>query len=70
MRRSNRTECSRGHPLEGYNAKPYTGRRHATPQCRACHGANQWAKKQNLFNDDPRTIARANELFAKYQEMQ
>jgi hypothetical protein len=30
--------------------------------------AFQWARRHNLFNDDPRVIARADEMFAKYQE--
>lgn len=68
-RRSESTACPQGHEITGYNALPRSddpyGRR--KPSCRACMAAFQWARRHNLFNDDPRVIARANELYASYQ---
>lgn len=69
-RRSTSTACPRGHEVAGYNALPRSGTQRPDwkPGCRACMAAFQWARRHNLFNDDPRVIARADEMFAKYQE--
>lgn len=70
-RRSESTACPQGHEITGYNALPPSGTRQQhrnwKPGCRACMAAFQWARRHNLFNDDPRVIARANELYASYQ---
>jgi hypothetical protein len=53
--------CRRGHVLKGYNLLD-------NRNCRACQASFQWAKKRQLFNDDPRVVAHANDLYARYQE--
>jgi hypothetical protein len=53
-------ECSKGHEIFEENKLNGT--------CRACTTAHKWASRNNLFNDDPRAIARANELYAKYRQ--
>lgn len=52
------SHCPRGHELFEENK--------LNSSCRACQGAFNWARRNSLFNDDPKTIAKANELYAKY----
>lgn len=51
--------CPRGHDKRGYNLLPNSA-------CRACFTANRWANYHGLFHDDPRVIARADELAGQY----
>lgn len=66
-RKPPRTHCGRGHVITGYNARPLAGP-DSPPTCRACHAANTWAKRHNLFNDDPRVLEHAARLLASYSE--
>lgn len=54
------SHCQRGHELFEQNKVNNT--------CRACQTAFGWARRNNLFNDSERTIAKANELYAKYRQ--
>ncbi|WP_125673665.1 hypothetical protein [Amycolatopsis sp. WAC 04182] len=60
--------CPRGHALVGYNALPHEDCSR-NGGCRACMAAFQWARRNSRFNDDPRTVAHADRLFASYQEV-
>lgn len=53
------TCCSRGHERRGYNLLP-------NRSCRACFTAHRWAAYHGLFYDDPRVLARADELAGQY----
>lgn len=66
-RKPPRTHCTQGHAITGHNARP--GRLDSPSTCRACHVATTWARRHNLFYDDPRVIEHAEQLLAKYREM-
>jgi hypothetical protein len=51
--------CPRGHEKRGYNLLP-------NGACRACFTAHRWASYHDLFYDDPRVLARADELAGQY----
>lgn len=65
-RRPAKLTCKRGHELSGYNALSHSSRQ-GNPTCRACGMAFQWAKRHNLFYDDPRVVERANQLIERYR---
>lgn len=59
------TSCPRGHELIPGNLTRPTDR-NRLGSCKACTVAHQWAKRHNLFNNDPRTLEHADALFAGY----
>lgn len=64
-RRQNKTHCARDHEISGWNARP-RGEGNA-PTCRACHATNLWARRNNLFQDDPRVVEHAAKLVQLYR---
>ena len=63
--KGNRDTCARCHEKKGYNARRKSDGFGA--QCRACMTAQQWAKNNKLFYDDPRVLEHADELYARYK---
>lgn len=60
-----KTHCPRGHEYTGRNVLPRKNAAHIRG-CRACCTAHMWAKRHNMFNDNPVVLARADALAAKY----
>jgi hypothetical protein len=58
-----RTHCERGHAISGYNAQPQYDSRVG---CRACITARLWARRHDLFLDDPRVAEHANQEYERY----
>jgi len=64
VRNEQKTHCPNNHELKEPNLK--FGKNKTNRKCRACVNAQQWARRNNYFIDDPRTLEYADELYRKY----